>query len=58
VHLVSLHEHTPPRIDLLVDVVLTGQTSLQLPLSEEANGRLLYFRALKVGSMMRPIGPE
>jgi hypothetical protein len=39
-------------------LILTGQTSLQLPLSEEANGKVLYFRALKVGSMMRPIGPE
>jgi len=39
-------------------LILTGQTLLQLPLSDEANGRLLYFRLLKVGSMIRPIGPE
>jgi hypothetical protein len=39
-------------------LILTGQTFVQLPFSVEANGRLLYFRALKVGSMIRPIGPE
>jgi len=31
---------------------------LQLPLSVEAKGRLLYLCALKVGSMISPIGPE
>ena len=31
---------------------------LQLPFKVEANGRLLYFCELKVGSMISPIGPE
>jgi hypothetical protein len=39
-------------------LIFTGQTLLQLPFSEEANGRLLYLRALKVGSMMSPMGSE
>src|ERR1700740_108243 len=38
-------------------LILTGQTFVQLPFNVEANGRLLYLRALNVGSMMRPIGP-
>jgi len=58
-HLMLLHENAPPRIDLLVDVDLhRADIGANCRLSDEANGRLLYFPRVEVGSMMRPIGPE
>ena len=39
-------------------LIFTGQTLVQEPFSVEAKGTtLLYFRALKVGSKITPIGP-
>jgi hypothetical protein len=39
-------------------LILTGQTLVQLPFRVDANGRVLYLRRLKVGSMMTPMGPD
>ena len=39
-------------------LILTGQTLVQEPFIVEENGRVEYFRLLKVGSMINPIGPE
>ena len=38
-------------------LILTGHTFVQEPFSVEENTTLLYFRALKVGSRITPIGP-
>src|ERR1700692_961893 len=39
-------------------LILTGHTFEQLPFKEDENGSALYLCRLKLGSMIRPIGPE